>query len=46
MFHYQLEYFQVFIISITCILWCCVTKDDDATVFAKVGILVGAIMSI
>ncbi|PAV89350.1 hypothetical protein WR25_05581 [Diploscapter pachys] len=27
----------VFIISITCILWCCVTKDDDATVFAKYG---------
>lgn len=26
----------VFIISVTCILWCCVSKDDDQTVFAKV----------
>ena len=29
----------VFIISVTCILWCCVSKDDDQTVFAKVSIL-------
>ncbi|CAI5455104.1 unnamed protein product [Caenorhabditis angaria] len=27
----------VFIISITCILWCCVSKNDDPTVFAKYG---------
>ncbi|GMT04227.1 hypothetical protein PENTCL1PPCAC_26401, partial [Pristionchus entomophagus] len=27
----------VFIISVTCILWCCVSKDDDSTVFAKWG---------
>uniref|UniRef100_A0A0K0FTK8 Uncharacterized protein n=1 Tax=Strongyloides venezuelensis TaxID=75913 RepID=A0A0K0FTK8_STRVS len=27
----------VFIISVTCILWCCVTEDDDSTVFAKWG---------
>ncbi|CAB3399726.1 unnamed protein product [Caenorhabditis bovis] len=28
----------VFIISITCILWCCVSKSDDPTVFAKYGL--------
>ncbi|CAI4229811.1 unnamed protein product [Auanema sp. JU1783] len=27
----------IFIISVTCILWCCVSKDDDQTVFAKFG---------
>ncbi|CAJ0921959.1 unnamed protein product, partial [Mesorhabditis belari] len=27
----------VAIISMTCILWCCVTKDDDVTVFQKWG---------
>uniref|UniRef100_A0A1I7X6T2 Small membrane protein n=1 Tax=Heterorhabditis bacteriophora TaxID=37862 RepID=A0A1I7X6T2_HETBA len=27
----------IFIISVTCILWCCVSKDDDSTVFAKYG---------
>ncbi|MFH4976050.1 hypothetical protein AB6A40_002759 [Gnathostoma spinigerum] len=27
----------VFIISVTCILWCCVSPDDDSTVFAKWG---------
>ncbi|KAI1724356.1 neuropeptide-like peptide 36 [Ditylenchus destructor] len=26
-----------FIISVTCILWCCVTEKDDVTVFAKWG---------
>uniref|UniRef100_A0A915D9Q7 ATP synthase F0 subunit 8 n=1 Tax=Ditylenchus dipsaci TaxID=166011 RepID=A0A915D9Q7_9BILA len=26
-----------FIISVTCILWCCVTEKDDTTVFAKWG---------
>uniref|UniRef100_A0A914DEE4 ATP synthase F0 subunit 8 n=1 Tax=Acrobeloides nanus TaxID=290746 RepID=A0A914DEE4_9BILA len=25
----------VFIISVTCILWCCVSEKDDSTVFAK-----------
>ncbi|VDO79626.1 unnamed protein product [Heligmosomoides polygyrus] len=36
-----LSFFSIiFIISVTCILWCCVSKDDDSTVFAKVsGIL-------
>ncbi|KAI1728185.1 neuropeptide-like peptide 36 [Ditylenchus destructor] len=27
----------LFIISVTCLLWCCVTDDDDVTVFAKWG---------
>ncbi len=27
----------IFIISVTCILWCCVTENDDSTVFAKVA---------
>lgn len=27
----------VFIVSVTCILWCCVTEKDDTTVFAKVS---------
>ncbi|CCD65382.1 Neuropeptide-like peptide 36 [Caenorhabditis elegans] len=27
----------ILVISITCILWCCVSKDDDPTVFAKYG---------
>uniref|UniRef100_A0A914C873 ATP synthase F0 subunit 8 n=2 Tax=Acrobeloides nanus TaxID=290746 RepID=A0A914C873_9BILA len=27
----------VFIISVTCILWCCVSEKDDSTVFAKWG---------
>ncbi|VDN03602.1 unnamed protein product [Thelazia callipaeda] len=27
----------VFIISVTCILWCCVSESDDKTVFAKWG---------
>uniref|UniRef100_A0A0R3RMT8 Uncharacterized protein n=1 Tax=Elaeophora elaphi TaxID=1147741 RepID=A0A0R3RMT8_9BILA len=26
----------IFIISVTCILWCCVSETDDKTVFAKV----------
>uniref|UniRef100_A0A1I7Z258 Protein S-acyltransferase n=1 Tax=Steinernema glaseri TaxID=37863 RepID=A0A1I7Z258_9BILA len=26
-----------FIISVTCILWCCVSENDDSTVFAKWG---------
>jgi hypothetical protein len=26
----------IFIVSVTCILWCCVTEKDDQTVFAKV----------
>lgn len=26
----------IFIISVTCILWCCVSKYDDKTVFSKV----------
>ncbi|RCN37626.1 hypothetical protein ANCCAN_16475 [Ancylostoma caninum] len=31
-----LSFFSIiFIISVTCILWCCVSKDDDSTVFAK-----------
>ncbi|KAL3075471.1 hypothetical protein niasHS_011978 [Heterodera schachtii] len=25
----------IFVISVTCILWCCIKKDDDPTVFAK-----------
>uniref|UniRef100_A0A0N5AB02 Uncharacterized protein n=1 Tax=Syphacia muris TaxID=451379 RepID=A0A0N5AB02_9BILA len=25
----------IFIISVTCILWCCVSENDDSTVFAK-----------
>ncbi|VDM78648.1 unnamed protein product [Strongylus vulgaris] len=34
-----LSFFSIiFIISVTCILWCCVSKDDDSTVFAKVNI--------
>ncbi|KAK6759875.1 hypothetical protein RB195_021443 [Necator americanus] len=33
-----LSFFSIiFIISVTCILWCCVSKDDDSTVFAKYG---------
>ena len=28
----------IFIISVTCILWCCVSDKDDSTVFAKVKI--------
>uniref|UniRef100_A0A7E4V815 Movement protein n=1 Tax=Panagrellus redivivus TaxID=6233 RepID=A0A7E4V815_PANRE len=28
----------VFIISVTCILWCCVSDKDDSTVFAKWGL--------
>uniref|UniRef100_A0AC35U1N4 Uncharacterized protein n=1 Tax=Rhabditophanes sp. KR3021 TaxID=114890 RepID=A0AC35U1N4_9BILA len=27
----------IFIISVTCILWCCVTENDDSTVFSKWG---------
>jgi len=27
----------IFIVSVTCILWCCVTENDDSTVFAKWG---------
>lgn len=27
----------IFIISVTCILWCCVSEKDDSTVFAKVN---------
>jgi len=27
----------LFIISVTCILWCCVTENDDSTVFSKWG---------
>ncbi|EPB75652.1 hypothetical protein ANCCEY_05243 [Ancylostoma ceylanicum] len=35
-----LSFFSIiFIISVTCILWCCVSKDDDSTVFAKHGTL-------
>lgn len=26
----------MFTVSVTCILWCCVTEHDDATVFSKV----------
>jgi hypothetical protein len=26
----------IFVIAVTCILWCCVTEKDDKTVFAKV----------
>ncbi|VDM15915.1 unnamed protein product [Wuchereria bancrofti] len=32
-----ISFFSItFIISVTCILWCCVSKTDDKTVFAKV----------
>ncbi|VDM51764.1 unnamed protein product [Angiostrongylus costaricensis] len=35
-----LSFFSIiFIISVTCILWCCVSKDDDSTVFAKFPLL-------
>ncbi|KAL3075192.1 hypothetical protein niasHS_013415 [Heterodera schachtii] len=28
----------IFVISVTCILWCCISETDDITVFAKWGI--------
>uniref|UniRef100_A0A914H0Y0 ATP synthase F0 subunit 8 n=1 Tax=Globodera rostochiensis TaxID=31243 RepID=A0A914H0Y0_GLORO len=28
----------IFVVSVTCILWCCVSETDDATVFANWGI--------
>uniref|UniRef100_A0A183CB77 Small integral membrane protein 13 n=1 Tax=Globodera pallida TaxID=36090 RepID=A0A183CB77_GLOPA len=27
----------IFVVSVTCILWCCVSETDDTTVFAKWG---------
>ncbi|KAK6113252.1 Uncharacterized protein BM_BM2332 [Brugia malayi] len=33
-----ISFFSItFIISVTCILWCCVSETDDKTVFAKWG---------
>ncbi|OZC10923.1 hypothetical protein X798_02067 [Onchocerca flexuosa] len=33
-----ISFFSItFIISVTCILWCCVSEADDKTVFAKWG---------
>ncbi|CAD6189278.1 unnamed protein product [Caenorhabditis auriculariae] len=29
---------SIFLISFGCILWCCVSKNDDPTVFAKYGV--------
>ncbi|VDP02562.1 unnamed protein product [Soboliphyme baturini] len=30
----------VFVISVTCILWFCVSDTDDVTVFSKVGFII------